>query len=185
MSEYHVAMLVGSTRQGSLNQRLARAIEKLAPQSLKFNWVQMDDMPFYNADLEEDRPAAVKRFVKEIQAADAICIVTPEYNRSIPAVLKNAIDWGSKPPEDNVWNNKPIAMAGTSPGAAGTALAQSHLRQILPILGSHILPGEVYITFKSPDLIDENGTVNDDSVQGFIAGLPERFAEFIDTFSKR
>lgn len=183
MSEYRVAMLVGSTRQGSLNQRLARAIEKLAPESLSFNWVQMDDLPFYNADLEGNRPAAVKRFVKDIQESDAICMVTPEYNRSIPAVLKNAIDWGSKPPEQNVWNGKAIAMAGASPGAVGTAMAQHHLRQIMPILGSLILPGEVYISFKSSDLIDEEGTVNDDSVKGFIAGLPQRFAQFIDTFN--
>lgn len=180
MSEYKIAMLVGSSRKNSLNVRLARAVEKCAPESMTFNWVEMDDMPFYNADLEDDRPEPVRRFVSAIEAADAVCFVTPEYNRSIPAVLKNAIDWGSKPADQNVWGAKPIAMTGTSPGSMGTALAQQHLRQILSILGAHVLPGEVYITFKSPDLIDEEGVVADESVREFIAAFTTRFAKLIE-----
>ncbi|GAB3097494.1 NAD(P)H-dependent oxidoreductase [Aestuariicella hydrocarbonica] len=179
MPKYRVAMLVGSNRKASLNVRLARAIEKSAPSSIQFTWVPMYDMPFYNADLEDNRPTPVNQFVAAIEAADAVCMVTPEYNRSIPAVLKNAIDWGSKPPENNVWRDKVIAMAGTSPGSLGTALAQQHLRQMLPILGSIILPGEVYITFKDSNMIEDDGTVNDPDVADFIADFCQRFARFI------
>jgi chromate reductase len=180
MTTYNVAILVGSSRKGSLNARLARAIEKTAPDSLNFTRVMMDDLPFYNADLEDNRPDSVNRFTAGIKAADAVCIVTPEYNRSIPGVLKNAIDWGSKPMGSNVWGNKVIAMTGTSPGAIGTAVAQQHLRQILSILGGHVMPGETYISFKSPDLIDEDGNVSDESVRGFIAGFGKRFAKLIE-----
>lgn len=184
MAQYNVAILVGSNRKHSLNVRLARAIENNAPASLRFNWVKMDDLPFYNADLENERPASVQRFVSEINAADAVCFVTPEYNRSIPAVVKNAIDWGSKPADQNVWHDKTIAMAGTSPGSIGTALAQQHLRQILSILNGIVMPGEVYITFKSPDLIDEGGNVTDDRVRGFIAAFVQRFANLIERLAE-
>lgn len=179
MSQFTVAMLVASTRQGSINMRLAKAIEALAPESLSFTWVQMDDLPFYDGDLEGDRPAAVRRFVSQIEGADAVCIVTPEYNRSIPAVLKNAIDWGSKPADRNVWRDKVVAMTGTSPGGIGTAVAQQHLRQILSILSAVVVPGEVYITFKTPDMIDESGTVADDSVRDFVAAFTRRFEALI------
>ncbi|WP_134726440.1 NADPH-dependent FMN reductase [Paracoccus luteus] len=179
MSQFTVAMLVASTRTGSINVRLAKAIEALAPETLSFNWVQMDDLPFYHGDLEGDRPAAVRRFVSEIEAADAVCIVTPEYNRSIPAVLKNAIDWGSKPGDRNVWRDKVVAMSGTSPGGIGTAVGQQHLRQILSILNAVVVPGEVYVTFKTPDMIDAAGNVADDSVRDFIAAFAKRFEALI------
>ena len=180
MSQFTVAMLVGSTRKNSLNQRLARAIEKLAPDSLRFTRVAMDEMPFYDFDLEGSRPASVTRFTDAVSAADAVCCVTPEYNRSIPAVLKNAIDWGSKPMDKNVWRGKPIAITGTSPGAIGTALAQQHLRQILAILSADVMSGETYISFKTPEMISEDGTVNDESVRGFLAAFVERFAKQIE-----
>jgi len=102
----------------------------------------------YNGDLEVDRPAAVRRFTDECNRAEAFLVVMPEFNRSLPAVLKNAIDWGSKPLTENVWRDKPIAMTGTSPGAIGTAVGQQHLRQILGILGAAVLGGEAYISFK-------------------------------------
>ena len=172
-------MLVGSTRQNSINQKLARAIQRSAPENLEFVWVGMDEMPFYNSDLEPDRPLAVNDFTKSIKSTDAACIVTPEYNRSIPAVLKNAIDWGSKPADENVWRDLPVAMTGTSPGAVGTAVAQQHLRQILSILGAHVMPGEAYISFKSSDMIDGEGNVSDGSVEKFIAAFAARFAAYI------
>jgi chromate reductase len=173
-------MLVGSLRRESINLRLARAIERLAPESLRFEWVRIDDLPFYNADLEPDRPEPVRRFVAAIDAVDAVCIVTPEYNRSLPAVVKNAIDWGSKPPDRNVWRDRVVAMTGASPGAIGTAVAQQHLRQTLAILSAVVLPGETYITIKTPDMIDAEGNIADDSVRGFLAAFAERFAKLID-----
>jgi chromate reductase len=180
LATHEVAMLVGSIRRESINLRLARAIERLAPASLRLDWIRMDDMPFYNADLEADRPAPVRSFVAAIEAVDAICIVTPEYNRSIPGLLKNAIDWGSKPADRNVWRNRVIAMTGASPGAIGTAVAQQHLRQTLSILGAIVMPGETYISFKTPDMIDAEGVIADDSVRGFVAAFVERFAKLID-----
>jgi chromate reductase len=173
-------MLVGSIRRESINLRLARAIEQLAPANLRFERVRMDDMPFYNADLEADRPEPVRRFVAAIEAVYAVCIVTPEYNRSIPGLVKNAIDWGSKPADRNVWRDRVIGMTGASPGAIGTALAQQHLRQTLSILGATVLPGEVYISFKTPDMIDAEGHIADDSVRGFLTAFIGRFAKLID-----
>lgn len=178
MSQIKVAMLVGSHRTGSINRKLAKAIEKLAPDDMLFHWVEMTEMPFYNGDLESNRPQEVRAFTQAISASDAVCIVTPEFNRSIPAALKNAIDWGSKPPAENVWRNKVVAMTGTSPGAIGTALGQQHLRQILSVIGAYVLPGEVYISFKTPDMIDEDGNVNDDSVRDFIDAFVGRFHAF-------
>jgi chromate reductase len=173
-------MLVGSIRRESINLRLARAIEQLAPANLRFERVRMDDMPFYNADLEADRPEPVRRFVAAIEAVDAVCIVTPEYNRSIPGLVKNAIDWGSKPADRNIWRDRVVAMTGASPGAIGTAVAQQHLRQTLSILSAVVLPGEVYISFKTPDMIDAEGHVADDSVRDFLAAFIGRFAKLID-----
>ena len=180
MAQKSIAMLVGSLRKESINLRLARAIERYAPQTLRFDHIRMEDMPYYNGDLEGDRPAAVRRFTESIRAADGICCVTPEYNRSIPALLKNAIDWGSKPPAENVWRDKVLAMTGASPGGIGTAVAQQHLRQILAIQGCIVMPGETYISFKTPDMIQPDGTIADESVRDFIAAFGVRFAALID-----
>jgi chromate reductase, NAD(P)H dehydrogenase (quinone) len=179
-SQLEVAMLVASTRKGSINERLARAVERTAPATLHFKRVHFDMLPFYNGDLEGNRPDSVNDFVNRIRQADAVCIVTPEYNRSIPAVLKNAIDWGSKPNDSNVWRDKVIAMTGASNGGIGTAVGQQHLRQILAILGAVVLPGEAYISFKTPDMIDADGSVSDDSVRNFIAGFASRFAKLAE-----
>ena len=179
MTNYTIALLVGSTRTGSINQKLARAIEATAPDNLRFIPVSMEEMPWYNGDLESNRPDTVNSFTEAIRQCDAVCIVTPEYNRSIPGVLKNAIDWGSKPPAENVWRDKVVAMTGTSPGGIGTAIAQQHLRQILAIQHSVVMPGETYITFKTPDMIDDAGLVADDSVRDFIASFGQRLANLV------
>ena len=183
MTKHNVALLVASTRKGSLNQRLAKAIIRLSPPALTYTSVAMDDLPFYSEDLEPSRPLSVQTFVRGIQQADAVCIVTPEYNRSIPAVLKNAIDWGSKPASENVWRDKVIAITGTSPGAIGTALGQQHLRQILAVQGAHVMPGEVYISFSRPDLIDDAGEVIIDGTKDFIAAFADKFASLIGRFA--
>ncbi|HEY0941950.1 MAG TPA: NADPH-dependent FMN reductase [Steroidobacter sp.] len=179
MTSIRVAMLVASARTGSINRRLAKAIECLSPAGMRYFEVPMYEMPFYHGDLEADRPRSVRDFTDAIAAADAVSIVTPEFNRSIPAVLKNAIDWGSKPLGANVWKDKVIAMTGASPGAIGTAVGQQHLRQILSILGGLVLPGEVYISFKSPDMIDDGGRVADKNVEDFLRAYAERFHAFV------
>ena len=179
-NQFKVALLVATTRTGSINERLARAIERTAPKTLVFKRLRMDEMPFYNGDLEENRPDSVKAFVESIETSDAVCIVTPEYNRSIPAVLKNAIDWGSKPIGRNIWRDKVVAMSGASPGGVGTAVGQQHLRQILAILHAIVLPGETYISFKTPDMIDAGGNISDDNVNEFLTVFGARFARLIE-----
>lgn len=178
MSTYKLAIVVGSNRRESINRQLAEAITKLLPDHFEVSFPQIDDLPLYNLDLEGSRPASVNRFTDEIRAADAVLIVTPEHNRSLPAVLKNAIDWGSKPMDQNVWFDKPVAITGTSPGAMGTALAQQHLRQIMGILGSVVLGGEAYLQFNA-GLITEAGEIGDNSHQ-FVKGYVDRFVRLVE-----
>jgi len=181
MKQYQVAILVGSLRRDSINRKLATAMTRLAPPSLSFYTVELGDLPMYNGDLETDRPESVKRFAAECARADAFLMVMPEYNRSLPAVLKNAIDWGPKPMDKNVWHDKPVAISGASPGAIGTAVGQQHLRQIMGILGSAVLGGEAYISFK-PELIDAQGNIAIDSTRNFLSAYMERFAVFTSKF---
>ena len=139
MSKFKVAIVVGSNRRESINRKLAQAVAKLADGRFAANFVQIDDLPMYNRDLESPLPAGVTRFKSEIEQADALLFVTPEHNRSLPAVLKNAIDWRARPYGRNSWAGKPAAITGTSPGAIGTAIAQQHLRQILGNLGALVI----------------------------------------------
>lgn len=177
MSTCKIGLLVGSLRRESVNKRLAAALVKLAPPSLSFHPIALDELPIYNGDLEGRRPEAVNRFTAACADMDGMLIVTPEFNRSLPAVLKNAIDWGSKPMEKNVWRDKAIALAGTTPGAIGTAAAQLHLRQILGALSASVVGGECYVTFK-PDLITADGSVTEDSTRQFLQNYIDRFAAF-------
>ena len=120
-------------------------------------------------------------FKEAIEAADALLFVTPEHNRSIPAALKNAIDWGARPWGSVSWAGKPAAITGTSPGAIGTAVAQQHLRQVLAILGVHVMGGEAYIAYK-PDLVAADGTIADESARGFLKTYLDQFAGFASRF---
>lgn len=175
-----VAVIVGSLRKDSINRRLALALRELAAPRLDLKLLRIDDIPLYNQDLESDLPEAVRRFKAEIEAADAVLFVTPEYNRSIPGVLKNLIDWGSRPFGKSSWNGKPGAIAGTSQGAIATAAAQGHLRDIAVVQGI-ILMGrpEVYVQFKE-GLIEADGTITDDSTRGFLESYTAAFADWIE-----
>jgi chromate reductase len=168
----------GSNRRDSINLKLARALAKLGSDKLDFKFAQIDDLPIYNQDHEGNLPASVARFKAELAEADGILIVTPEHNRSIPAVLKNAIDWGSRPWGKNSWTGKVAAVSGTSPGAISTALAQQHLRQILGILGIVLSGGEAYLQFKQ-DLVDANDVITDESTRGFLKGFLDQFAALV------
>ena len=119
MTKFKVAIVVGSSRRDSINRKLAQAIARLGDARLAARFVQIDDLPIYNQDIENPLPESVARFKTEIADADALLVVTPEHNRSLPAVLKNAIDWGARPYGRNSWVNKPAAITGTSPGAIG------------------------------------------------------------------
>src|SRR5438132_3008286 len=182
MRKFKVAIVVGSNRRESINRKLAQAIAKLADGRFVTNFVQIDDLPIYNQDVESPLPAGVTRFKSEIEQADALLFVTPEHNRSLPAVLKNAIDWGARPYGHNSWGGKPAAITGTSPGAIGTAVAQQHLRQILGDLGALVMGGEAYVTFK-PGLIDDAGTIADEGTRKFLQAFVDQFTTLLARLS--
>ena len=175
-----VTVLVGSSRRGSINAALARAVEKLAAGRLAFTYVNIADLPMYNDDLWADPPQSVVAFKEEIARAEALLFVTPEYNRSIPPLLSNALSWASKPYGKNVWVGKPAAVMGTTPGAIGTAVAQAHLRYVLTVLDMLVMgQPEVYFQTK-PGLIDDDFTVTDETTKAFLTTFVDRFAAFLD-----
>ncbi len=182
MAKFKVAVIIGSNRRESVNRRLAHALTRLGADKFAFSFIQIDDLPLYNQDLEGELPNAVGRFKSEIAAADGLLFVTPEHNRSIPTVLKNAIDWGARPYGQNSWNHKPAAITGTSPGAIGTAIAQQHLRQVLGNLGVLVMGGEAYVSFK-PGLIDADGAIADESTRKFLQGFVDQFATLVARFA--
>jgi chromate reductase len=182
MAKLKLAVVVGSNRRDSINRKLAQALVRLGGNAFDATFVRIDDLPMYNQDNEQPVPPNVARYKSEIEAADAVLFVTPEHSRSIPAVLKNAIDWGARPWGKNSWTGKLAAVTGTSPGAIGTALAQQHLRQILGVQGVLLMGGETYITFK-PGLIDGDGVVTDESTRGFLKSFIEQFAALVARFA--
>ena len=148
MSQYQIAMVVGSLRQDSYNRKLAQALTKMAPPEFSFDFVEIGDLPLYNQDDDANQAEQVKRMKQQIAAAQGVIFVTPEYNRSIPGVLKNALDHGSRPYGQNVWAGKPAGVIGASMGAIGTALAQQHLRNIISYLDMPTLTApEAYLKF--------------------------------------
>lgn len=183
MAKVKVAVIVGSNRRDSINRKLAEALIRLGSDQLSFTIVAIDDLPLYNQDLEAELPASVRRFKAEIAGADGVLFVTPEHNRSIPAVLKNAIDWGGRPYGQNSWGGKPAAITGTSPGAISSALAQQHLRVVLgSSLAAQVMGGEAYIGFK-PGLLDEAGAIADDSARTFLKAFLDQFATLVRRLS--
>jgi chromate reductase len=185
MAKLKLAIVVGSNRRESINRKLAQALSKLGADAFAATFVRIDDLPMYNQDNEQPVPANVARFKGEIEAADAVLFVTPEHNRSIPAVLKNAIDWGSRPWGQSSWPGKPAAIIGAAGGAISTAIAQSHLRSVLGSISSmHVLGGETYIQFK-PELIDDKGNVTDESVRTFLKTFMGNFAGFAGRFARQ
>ena len=180
-----VALIVGSIRRDSINHKLAEALAKLAKPKTEYTILKIDDLPLFNQDLEPNPPASVTRLKSEIEAADGVLIVTPEYNRSIPGVLKNAIDWASRPYGKNSFNGKPTTALGTSMGAVGTAAAQQHLRSILAYLNVTLMgQPEGYIVFKK-DMIDPAGNFSDEGTRKFMQGYVDAFAAWIDRFGKK
>lgn len=174
-----LAVIVGSTRKGSINKKLALALTKLGAKHFEASFIEIDKLPMYNEDLEKESPAEVLAFAEQVKQFDKILIVTPEHNRSVSALLKNAIDWGSRPVSGRLWSGKAVATAGTTPGAIGTALAQEHLRNIMVTQGASVMGGELYFTMK-PDLIDEDGNVSNPDTQKFLQSYIDRFAAFAD-----
>ena len=183
MTRPRVGIIVGSNRRESINRRLALALAKLLGDRFEVHWIRIDDLPMYNGDLEGQRPAEVNRFTAEVASVPALLFVTPEHNRSLPAVLKNAIDWGSKPVGHNVWIGKVAAITGTSPGVIGTAVGQQHLRQILGILGVLVMGGEAYLSFK-PEPVDHDGNFLVDSTREFLGKYMDNFVKLVGKIAR-
>jgi len=177
---YKVGVLVGSLAKGSINRLLAQALAKLAADArLELKEISIRELPLYCYDFDADYPPVARAFKQAIADVDGILFVTPEYNRSIPGALKNAIDWASRPWGTNSFARKPTALIGTSPGAIGTAVAQQHLRSVLCFCNSPLMNTvEAYLQFK-PGLITESGEVTDASTEEFLRNYLREYHLFI------
>lgn len=179
VSQYTVGYIVGSLATESINRKLAKALVKLAPAHLTMSEIGFRELPLYSYDYDADYPPVARAFKQALDDADAVLFVTPEYNRSIPGALKNAIDWASRPRGMNSLARKPVAVCGASTGAIGTAVAQQHLRGVLGFCNAPQMNSrEVYIHF-TPGLITDDGDITVDSTREFLAGFMEEFGEFV------
>jgi chromate reductase len=179
MSQYEIAVVVGSLRRDSFNRQLANGVIALAPPELSFKQVRIDDLPLYNQDDDSSPADPVKRLKAEITAAQGVLFVTPEYNRSIPGVLKNAIDHASRPYGHSVWAGKPAGVMGASVGAPGTSMAQQHLRNMLAYLDMPTLgQPEVFIHVKD-GLFDEGGNLVNADTRAFLQTWMDRYVAWV------
>jgi len=179
MEQIRVGYIVGSLSSTSINRALAGALVKLAPNYMDFTEIEYRGLPLYSPDFDSDYPDVAKQFKQSIADVRAVLFVTPEYNRSIPGGLKNAIDWASRPYGENAFARKPSAIIGTSPGAIGTALAQQSLKGVLSYCNSPLMNAiEAYIQFK-PGMIADDGTVTDERTREFLRRFIAEFGEFI------
>ena len=179
MPSYKVGYFVGSLARASINRKLALALTRLAPPELALHEIPIGDLPLYSYDYDADYPPPARALKDAIAAVDAVLFVTPEYNRSIPGALKNAIDWASRPWGKNSFTRKPSAVIGTSPGKIGTAVGQQHLRSILAFCNSPLMNAiEAYIQFE-PGLVTDDGEVTVDATREFLRGYMAEFHGFI------
>jgi chromate reductase len=176
---FRVGYFIGSLSSRSINRLLARALEQLAPAELTLTEISFRDLPLFSPDYEADYPPVARALKQAIAGSDAILFVTPEYNRSIPGGLKNALDWASRPYGTNSFTRKPSAVIGASPGKIGTAVAQQHLRSLLSYCNSPQMNSpEAYIQF-TEGLIDDAGRVSNQSTEDFLRNFMTEFAGFI------
>ena len=179
MSKYKVGYFVGSLSSTSINRQLANALVRLAPPELQMSEIPIKDLPLYSQDYDADYPPVARALKQAIADVDAVLFVTPEFNRSIPGGLKNAIDWASRPWGKNSFTRKPSGVIGTSPGAIGTAVAQQSLRGVLCFCNSPLMNQvEAYIQFK-PGLISASGEVTDPTTQEFLSNYMKEFHAFV------
>jgi chromate reductase, NAD(P)H dehydrogenase (quinone) len=179
-----ITVLIGSLRRESYNRKMAKALIAAAPESLNLEIVEISVLPFYNEDLEADPPASWTEFRDRIREFDGFLFVTPEYNRSVPAVLKNAIDVGSRPYGKSVWGGKPGAVVTVSPGAIGGFGANHHLRQSMVFLNVFMMQQpEAYIG-GAANLFDEAGNPANDTIRDFAKNFVNAFAGWVETFNR-
>jgi chromate reductase, NAD(P)H dehydrogenase (quinone) len=179
MSQYPIAVLVGSLRRDSYNRKLANAIVKLAPSEFAFKPLRIDDLPLYNQDDDATPAESVKRLKSEINGAKGLLFVTPEYNRSMPGVLKNALDHASRPYGQSAWDGKPAGVIGASIGSIGTAVAQQHLRNSLAYLNVPTLgQPEVFLQVNDA-FFDQSGAIANADTRKFLQGWMDQFAAWV------
>jgi chromate reductase len=176
--------LAGSLRKGSYNKALLRTTSELVPEDATLEVFDLEGIPLFNQDFENQLPEGVKEFKNKIRSADAVLIVTPEYNYSIPGVLKNAIDWASRPPSDNVWKGKPVALMSASTGRFGGARAQYHLRQCFVFLDMHPLNRPEVMVPNAKDNFDEQGQLKDEKTKLLVAELLKGLATWTRKLKK-
>lgn len=182
---YDVAVIVGSLRKDSINRKVANTLVALAPDVLKLDITDIGSLPIYNQDSDENPPALYTRFRERIKSADAVLFVTPEHNRSVPALLKNAIDVGSRPYGRNVWNGKPAAIVSASTGAIGGFGANHHLRQSLAFLNVPTLAQpEAYLS-AADKLFDAQGGMSNEGTKKFLQDFMQAFGAWVATHVKR
>jgi chromate reductase, NAD(P)H dehydrogenase (quinone) len=175
VDSYKVGYFVGSLSSTSINRILSKALIALAPKDMEFTELPIGNLPLYSPDFDADYPPEPRALKEAISACDAVLFVTPEYNRSIPGALKNAIDWASRPWGDNSFDHMPAAVIGASPGQIGTAVAQQSLRGVLSFCNARQMTApEGYITFR-PGLFDDDGEVSDDSTAAFLTDFMQEF----------
>lgn len=177
-SRPNVAVIVGSLRKDSANRKLAMAVAELTP-DLAFEFLEIGDLDHFDQDLEAEPPATWVRFRQQIAAADAVLLVTPEYNRGLPGVLKNAVDVGSRPYGKSVWTGKPVGVITATLGAAGGVAANHQLRQSLTILGTLIMPAPEAAVGNALALFDPEGRLINDSTRGFLTQWGQAFAAWL------
>lgn len=180
MARHTIAIIVGSFREESINRKFAHALAVLGADRFDAAFCRIDDLPLFSQDIETAPPAPVERLKAGIAAAEGVLIVTPEYNRSIPGALKNALDWVNRPADRNGWKDKPVAVTGATRGQLGTVVAQQVLRMTLLGAGAVVmgLP-TVYFTFKD-EMFADDGSVADPKVKKFLDGFLDAFSEWID-----
>lgn len=179
MATYKIGYFVGSLASGSINRTLSKALIKLAPGDLEFTEIPIKDLPLYSYDYDADFPPEGRALKDAIEGSDGILFVSPEYNRSIPGALKNAIDWGSRPWGTNSFARKPTGIIGASPGSIGTAVMQSSMRAVLSFLDAPQLNApEAYVKF-SPDVFGSDGEVKDESTEAFLRHYMEEYCAFV------
>jgi chromate reductase len=178
MPQFHIAVIVGSLRKDSFNKKLATALPQLASAEFTFKQVQISDLPLYNQDDDGHQAAAVVRLKSEIKSAQGLLFVTPEYNRSMPGVLKNAIDHASRPYGDSAWAGKPAGVLGVSVGAIGTAMAQQHLRNVLAYLDVPTLGQPEAFIHAKDGLFDQEGSIGEGSKK-FLQGWMNQYQAWV------
>ncbi len=180
MTAYQVGYFVGSLSSTSINRVLSRALIRLAPKDLEFTELPIGNLPLYSPDFDNSYPAEPQALKDAIARSDAVLFVTPEYNRSIPGALKNAIDWASRPWGKNSFDHVPAAVIGASPGQIGTAVGQQSLRAVLSFCNARQMTApEAYITFR-PGLFTDDGEVTDESTAAFLSDFMQEFRDHVE-----